>query len=134
MKRVSYPTKSLRFLSGLKTTNDGMTETPQSRIRLKVIIAGAGLGGLATAVALARTGHSVRVFERAPILAEVCIPATVSCMIGEGYCFALSRKLKALQNANPKLRLGRRGYSDTSKLQPSSAEMGSGSFCGHASG
>jgi len=38
---------------------------------LKVIIAGAGLGGLATAIALARRGHSVTVFEQAPELGEV---------------------------------------------------------------
>ena len=38
---------------------------------LKVLIAGAGLGGLATAVALARSGHKVTVFEQAPVLGEV---------------------------------------------------------------
>ncbi len=43
----------------------------QAKVPLKVIIAGAGLGGLATAIALARRGHSVTVFEQAPELAEV---------------------------------------------------------------
>ncbi len=35
------------------------------------IVVGAGIGGLATAVALARAGVEVRVFERAPALTEV---------------------------------------------------------------
>lgn len=32
---------------------------------------GAGLGGLATAIALARKGHAVTVLEQAPALGEV---------------------------------------------------------------
>ncbi|KAK4905080.1 hypothetical protein LTR49_025573 [Elasticomyces elasticus] len=43
----------------------------RASVKLDIIIAGAGLGGLATAIALARSGHSVRVFEQAPALAEV---------------------------------------------------------------
>ena len=36
-----------------------------------ILIAGAGIAGLTTALALARDGHAVRVFERAPHLTEV---------------------------------------------------------------
>lgn len=43
----------------------------RSRIRLNIIVVGAGLGGLAAAIALARRGHNVTVFEQAPELGEV---------------------------------------------------------------
>jgi salicylate hydroxylase len=36
---------------------------------------GAGLGGLATAVALARRGHTVEILEQASALGEVDLPA-----------------------------------------------------------
>jgi salicylate hydroxylase len=38
---------------------------------MQITIVGAGIGGLGVALALARSGHSVRVLERAPNLAEV---------------------------------------------------------------
>ncbi|MCV6594609.1 MAG: FAD-dependent monooxygenase [Silicimonas sp.] len=38
---------------------------------LKITIAGAGIGGLAAGIALARDGHAVRVAERAPEISEV---------------------------------------------------------------
>ncbi|KAF2084433.1 FAD/NAD(P)-binding domain-containing protein [Saccharata proteae CBS 121410] len=44
---------------------------PPARCRLTVVIVGAGIGGLATAIALARRGHTVKVFEQAAELAEV---------------------------------------------------------------
>ncbi len=36
-----------------------------------MIIVGAGLGGLATAIALASTGHTVTIYEQAAELGEV---------------------------------------------------------------
>ena len=42
-----------------------------AKVKLKVVIVGAGLGGLACAIALARRGHTVLVLEQAPELAEV---------------------------------------------------------------
>ena len=41
-------------------------------MKLKVIIVGAGLGGHATAIALARQRHDVTVLEQAAQLGEVC--------------------------------------------------------------
>jgi len=38
---------------------------------VKVAIIGAGLGGLAAGIAVARAGHSVMIIERARALAEV---------------------------------------------------------------
>ncbi len=38
---------------------------------IKVLIAGGGIGGLAAALACARAGHSVQLFERAPAFAEI---------------------------------------------------------------
>lgn len=38
---------------------------------LDIIVVGAGLGGLAAAIALALSGHKVRVFEQAPVFGEV---------------------------------------------------------------
>jgi salicylate hydroxylase len=38
---------------------------------MKIVVAGAGIGGLAASLALARDGHAVEAIERAPELAEV---------------------------------------------------------------
>src|SRR5215467_11275278 len=38
---------------------------------MKILVIGAGIGGLATAVALHRAGHSVEVFDRVHTLQEV---------------------------------------------------------------
>ena len=70
---TSYPSRSLHFLHVLnKGPLRGTREdAPQAKLLLKTIIAGAGLGGLATAIALRRRGHSVTVFEKASELGEV---------------------------------------------------------------
>ncbi|NDE90856.1 MAG: FAD-dependent oxidoreductase [Alphaproteobacteria bacterium] len=39
--------------------------------RLKIIIAGAGIGGLTAALCLARAGHNVTIYEKATELKEV---------------------------------------------------------------
>lgn len=43
----------------------------EATVKLRIIVAGAGLGGLAAAIALRRRGHEVIVFEKAPELGEV---------------------------------------------------------------
>lgn len=39
--------------------------------QIEILVAGGGIGGLAAALATARTGHRVRLFERAPAFSEV---------------------------------------------------------------
>lgn len=80
----SYPTQSLRFLQHIKGANTqtaagihsdaGNSDSPQQAlVRLNIIVVGAGLGGLAAAIALARRGHTVTVLEQAPVIGEVFI-------------------------------------------------------------
>lgn len=65
----SYPSDSLAFL---QQHQDGTkSRIRRSNVTLSIIIAGAGLGGLATACALARRGHNVTVFEQSSQLGEV---------------------------------------------------------------
>ena len=72
---TSYPTRSLNFLRSLssQTSNDSLKIPVSNSCKLRVVIVGAGLGGLAAAIALARKGNSVKVLERAPQLGEVCL-------------------------------------------------------------
>jgi salicylate hydroxylase len=77
----SYPTRCLEFLSNVDhkelveedvaPRTNGAVAVQQAAVPLKVIVVGAGLGGLATAIALVRRGHSVTVLEQAPELGEV---------------------------------------------------------------
>jgi cation diffusion facilitator CzcD-associated flavoprotein CzcO len=50
----------------------------QAAVPLNVIIVGAGIGGLAAAIALARHGHSITVLEQAPELGEVTMQLPIS--------------------------------------------------------
>lgn len=83
-KTASYPTGSLDFLIKLKkeqAQHEAMEQASllerrsrPSRLSLNIVVVGAGLGGLAAAIALARRGHKVTVVEQAPFLAEVRLP------------------------------------------------------------
>ncbi|KAI1627692.1 salicylate hydroxylase [Exophiala viscosa] len=73
---ASYPTGSLDFLAKLQKQEDKRASTSvdaeePSRVKLNITIVGAGLGGLAAAIALTRKGHKVTIFEQAPELGEV---------------------------------------------------------------
>lgn len=69
---TSYPSNCLRFLQDVTNVQakDDATST-KAKTKLNILVVGAGLGGLATAVALRRRGHHVTVFEQAPQLMEV---------------------------------------------------------------
>ncbi|EFX02321.1 salicylate hydroxylase [Grosmannia clavigera kw1407] len=69
---IRYPSRSVRLLERLQKTadQDGQLAS-RALVPLNVVIVGAGLGGLATAVALARRGHTVTILEQAPALGEV---------------------------------------------------------------
>ncbi len=43
-----------------------------AELRLQIAIIGAGLGGLAAAIGIARAGHKVTILEQAAFLGEVC--------------------------------------------------------------
>ena len=45
--------------------------TAPAELKLNVIVVGAGIGGMAAAMALGRRGHNVTVLEDAPQLGEV---------------------------------------------------------------
>jgi salicylate hydroxylase len=63
----TYPSNCLKFL------NDPLAgvEAISAQVRLNIIVVGAGLGGLSTAIALATSGHTVTVYEQAQKLEEV---------------------------------------------------------------
>lgn len=69
----SYPSNCLHFLrnnahhTGPKDANHEVPSKP-----LNVIIVGAGICGLATAIALARNHSTVTIYEQAHQLAEAC--------------------------------------------------------------
>ncbi|KAJ5151590.1 hypothetical protein N7492_009885 [Penicillium capsulatum] len=68
LQAPTYPSNCLQFLDNLEGT------IPRQHVEtqpLSVIVVGAGLGGLATAIALARDHHQVTIYEQANQLAEV---------------------------------------------------------------
>ncbi|KAI1858922.1 hypothetical protein JX265_005751 [Neoarthrinium moseri] len=70
---TSYPSNCLHFLRPEQKIAEPtrLLDSVQAKCKLKVVIVGAGLGGLATAIALRLKGHDVTVFEQAPQLLEI---------------------------------------------------------------
>ena len=73
--------------------------------RMRILIVGAGIGGLTAALALLRDGHEVEVYEQAPQLAELGAGVQISAN-GARVLFALG-----LEDAHPQglVRAGRQG-------------------------
>lgn len=107
IKQPSYLTTGLKFLQSAKSLEGKVL---QSATKLKISIVGAGLGGFATACALARRGRDVTCFEQAERLGEVCV--------------LLSRSHSKLFRRYSCT--GRRRYSNTTKFRSSAIEMGLG--------
>ncbi|KAM0543489.1 hypothetical protein ACHAPJ_012287 [Fusarium lateritium] len=71
---ADYPSRSVTLLESLcrSKQNADMEQTCHAvEVKLRILVVGAGLGGLATSVALARQGHEVVVLEQASALGEV---------------------------------------------------------------
>ncbi|TVY34811.1 FAD-dependent monooxygenase [Lachnellula subtilissima] len=74
---VPYPSRSFEFLRKVRDPcvevydeSFTLSNLPQAKLKLKFIIVGTGLGGLATSIFLARRGHQVTVLEQAHQLGE----------------------------------------------------------------
>lgn len=67
----SYPSNCLQFAKLLKETASHAAQPKISPVNLNVILVGAGLGGLATAIALIQAGHTVTIYEQTTVLGEV---------------------------------------------------------------
>ena len=68
-KPPSYPSNCLKFLEALELSS--VESSAKCMVPLNIILVGAGLGGLATAIALTQNGHRVTIYEQTPVLGEV---------------------------------------------------------------
>ncbi|KAE8382515.1 hypothetical protein BDV26DRAFT_253666 [Aspergillus bertholletiae] len=71
LRMPSYPSNCLHFAKSLMDTTSRVTHSETGPVLLDIIVVGAGLGGLATAVALRQVGHKVTVYEQSAELKEV---------------------------------------------------------------
>ncbi|KAL2817024.1 hypothetical protein BDW59DRAFT_182366 [Aspergillus cavernicola] len=67
----SYPSNCLHFAKSLIETTLRGPHLKSSPVTLNIILVGAGLGGLVTAIALTKAGHRVKIYEQTAVLGEV---------------------------------------------------------------
>ena len=69
-QQLSYPSGSLNFVRSFQPVKPKGASS-HGQLRLSILVIGAGLGGLAAAIALVRKGHTATILEQAQQLAEV---------------------------------------------------------------
>lgn len=68
----TYPSNCLQFAKPFLVSEPTAFDcVEKAKIPLNILLVGAGLGGLATAIALTQSGHKVTVYEQTPVLGEV---------------------------------------------------------------
>ncbi|QKX60295.1 uncharacterized protein TRUGW13939_07438 [Talaromyces rugulosus] len=71
LEEPSYPSNCLEFTRHVVHPPSSNDHANTSKISLTIIVVGAGLGGLTTAIALKQSGHQVTVYEQARELSEI---------------------------------------------------------------
>ncbi|OQD66699.1 hypothetical protein PENPOL_c004G08390 [Penicillium polonicum] len=68
----TYPSNCLEFAKiFLAPETQVSDQAEKAKVPLNILLVGAGLGGLATAIALSQSGHKVTVYEQTSVLGEV---------------------------------------------------------------